>query len=52
VNKSIFLYKTGSSFRTIREVTVFNIYRIADIYNIVCERLSKNLHLMSFSVKY
>jgi len=51
-NKCIFLYRTGSNFRLLRTVNVFNVSRVAEIRAVSCERLSKNLHLLSFCVRY
>ena len=52
ITKMIFLYKTGGQFRVQRVITCFNIQRVVEITNIKCERISKSLHFLSFSLKY
>lgn len=52
ISKTIFLYRAGSTFRVTRSVISFNVQRIAQIENIICEKISTSLHFLSFSVKY
>jgi len=52
IAKAIFLYRTGGQFRVQRAVTCLNIERITDIKDITCERISKSLVFLSFSLKY
>lgn len=51
VSKIIFLYRsTAEIFRTARVVIVFTVNKIVDVRGLACERLSKNLHMLTFSI--